>query len=124
MVLSIREKYTCGSRVSGRYDIDFVPDISNGIHSHSTNIGGYFSFGARVTDYMSSGISAMGWYSTVGEVKDKVFIVGGVSAKIHQFDVSGNITCREKPARLITGAKVKDLKLLIGVEFSPELLAR
>ena len=48
-------------------NVDVYPaEGSDGIQSFLSNIGGYISFGARLTDWMSVGTSLMGWYTSAG----------------------------------------------------------
>lgn len=50
--------------------------------------------------------------------------VGGFTFKIGKFDINANITYREKPARLLPGETVENMKLLIGIEYAPGWITR
>ncbi len=50
--------------------------------------------------------------------------VGGFTIKLGKFDINANLTYRDKPARLLPGVSVTNLKLLIGLEYTPGFLTR
>ena len=59
-----------------------------------------------------------------GEFKLAHGVVGGLTLKIWKFDINANLTYRQKPVRLLPGADVANMKLLIGIEFSPDWMER
>ena len=59
-----------------------------------------------------------------GEFKLAHGVVGGLTLKIWKFDINANLTYRQKPARLLPGADVSNMKLLIGIEFRPDWMDR
>lgn len=50
--------------------------------------------------------------------------VAGLTVKLGKFDINANFTYRQKPARMLPGYTVANMKLLVGLEYSPEFLAR
>ncbi len=50
--------------------------------------------------------------------------VGGFTLKAGRFDINANLTYRQKPATLLPGTTVANMKLLIGVEYKPYFLSR
>jgi hypothetical protein len=50
--------------------------------------------------------------------------VGGFTFKVGKFDINANITYRKKPARLLPGETVGNMKLLIGLEYNPGWIKR
>jgi TolB-like protein len=50
--------------------------------------------------------------------------VGGFTFKVGKFDINANITYRKKPARLLPGETVANMKLLIGLEYNPGWINR
>ncbi len=50
--------------------------------------------------------------------------VGGLTIKLGKFDINANLTYRQKPARLLPGATVANMKLLIGLEYNPGWITR
>jgi len=51
-------------------------------------------------------------------------VVGGLTVKIWKFDINANLTYRQKPVRLLPGAMVPNMKLLLEIEFTPEWITR
>ena len=50
--------------------------------------------------------------------------VGGFTFKVGKFDINANLTYRQKPARLLPGVTVANMKLLIGLEYNPGWITR
>jgi len=50
--------------------------------------------------------------------------VAGITIKVWRFDINANLTYRKIPARLLPGASIENMKLLIGIEFNPEWVTR
>ncbi len=50
--------------------------------------------------------------------------VGGFTFKIGKFDINANLTYRQKPARLLPGTTVANMKILIGLEYNPGWISR
>jgi TolB-like protein len=51
-------------------------------------------------------------------------ILGGVTIKVWKFDLNANVTYREKPARMLPGYTVSNIKVLLGLTFYPNLFSR
>lgn len=49
-------------------------------------------------------------------------VVGGLTFKIWKFEININLTYRQKPSKLLPGVAVDNMKVLIGVEFYPDLI--
>ena len=47
-----------------------------------------------------------------------------LTEKLRKFDINANFTYRQKPVRMLPGYTVANMKLLVGLEYSPEFLAR
>ena len=50
--------------------------------------------------------------------------VGGFTIKLVKFDINANLTYRKKPAQLLPGVTVANMKLLIGLEYNPGWISR
>lgn len=50
--------------------------------------------------------------------------VAGLTVKLGTFDINANFTYRRKPVRMLPGYTVANMKLLVGLEYSPEFLVR
>ena len=50
--------------------------------------------------------------------------VGGFTIKLVKFDINVNLTYRKKPAQLLPGVTVANMKLLIGLEYNPGWISR
>ena len=50
--------------------------------------------------------------------------VGGATVRLDDFDINANVAYRQKPVRLLPGYTLPDIKIMVGIEYSPEFLER